>query len=344
MSHYVDPARLEADQKDLLISELKAENFELRNKERHYNQMYDDINFVERECAKISEEKRSMEEEMRIRGDHDSQTIRKLRDQNESLVLANKDFDARIAAIRSEIAHYRAVNDSKTREIGELNDMIHVKEDDNHGLRAQISDLENQIHLCDDVNRSREGDIDDLNKRIGIKNMEIDDKIADIDNAEADIARLKDNIGKAKHDQDKLRCRLDDEIDRNHRFQDENSKLFGKGSSLVVNIRDLEAQCASRDAQIDDMRDEIDRMKRTLHSLEDNNHSMEDELDALNRHSEMLHKQNDILNHELSDALASEEYVKKDKIANVKQDNDEILRYAIHKLSEAKARSPTRKR
>ena len=71
MSHYVDSLRLEGDQKDLLISELKAENFELRNKERHFQSMHDNIAGIEHECAVVSEDKRAMEDEMRRRSDHD---------------------------------------------------------------------------------------------------------------------------------------------------------------------------------------------------------------------------------------------------------------------------------
>jgi hypothetical protein len=71
MSHYIDSLRLESDQKDLLISELKAENFELRNKERHYHHMHDTIGAIEHDCAIISEEKRAMEEDMRRRSEAD---------------------------------------------------------------------------------------------------------------------------------------------------------------------------------------------------------------------------------------------------------------------------------
>lgn len=71
MSHYVDSLRLEGDQKDLLISELKAENFELRNKERHFQSMHDNIAGIEHECAVVSEDKRAMEDDMRRRSDHD---------------------------------------------------------------------------------------------------------------------------------------------------------------------------------------------------------------------------------------------------------------------------------
>ena len=75
MAHYVDSIRLEGDQKDLLISELKAENFELRNKERHFHAMHDNIGSIEHNCAVISEEKRQMEEELRRRSDADGKVL-----------------------------------------------------------------------------------------------------------------------------------------------------------------------------------------------------------------------------------------------------------------------------
>jgi hypothetical protein len=65
MSHYVDPIKLQGDQKDLLISELKAENFELKNKERQFHAMHDEISGIEHECASVSQAKRGMEDEMR---------------------------------------------------------------------------------------------------------------------------------------------------------------------------------------------------------------------------------------------------------------------------------------
>lgn len=39
-SHY-DPIKAESNQKDLIIAQLKAEAFELRQKERDYKQLYD---------------------------------------------------------------------------------------------------------------------------------------------------------------------------------------------------------------------------------------------------------------------------------------------------------------
>jgi chromosome segregation ATPase len=332
MSYYVDPVRLESDQKDLLISELKAENFELRNKERHYNEMYDNINGIEHECSEVSEIKRGMEEEMRNRSDHDGAAIRRLRESNEGFVLANRDYDAKIAHIRDEIAHQRAINDSKAREIVDLHTSINVKDGDNHSLSAQNAAAKAAIdNTVDNIMRNRDQN-DHLNRRINGRSNDIADKIASIDAAEADMARLNDNISKARLDQDKLRCRLDDELDRNNRFSKENANLVSKGNSLVCHINDMESKCANRDAEIAAIRDEIERLKHLLAVSEDCIRSMKNEIDD-------LHQQNIALNSELADALASENYVNKDRMIVNKRDQEEQARLSFLMLSEAKSRS-----
>jgi len=333
-----------------LISELKAENFELRNKERHYNEMYDNISGIERDCAVISEEKRVMEEEMRRRSDADGVTIRRLREQNEGLVLGNRDYDAKLAAIKDEIAHLRAVSDSKAREIADLNASIAVKTDDNLLLRDKTRDADHalvttikDIEVTDNIIRSRDHDIDDLNKRINRRVLEIDDRRGKIGAAETEMARLNDNITKARVDQDKLRCRLDDEVDRNNRFRADNEGLIAKGAALVANIRDVEAKCANRDAQINVMRDEIDKLKHSLAASDLDNRNLEEELAAMNKHGDILHHQNNLLNDELADALAGEDFVKRDKIAVVKHDNENQVRQSLNFLSGVKSRSPVRR-
>lgn len=72
-------------------------------------------------------------------------------------------------------------------------------------------------------------------------------------------------------------------------------------------------------------------------------------MDALTKHSDMLHHQNQILNHELEEAVASDEYVRREldrkgRVAMLQKDNDDHLRHSLHMLNEVKARSPVRRR
>lgn len=54
---YFDPAQVESDQKDLIISQLKAELFELRQNERDYNELHTKLNNLEHRYNLLQEEK-----------------------------------------------------------------------------------------------------------------------------------------------------------------------------------------------------------------------------------------------------------------------------------------------
>ena len=271
----------------------------------------------------------------------------------------------------------RAINDDKARQLHDFDNAINVRMADNGRLRDKIKDIERCIvkecddgrglrielgRTNDDIGRAtsdiavtdnligqRLADIDDLNKRINRRIVDIEDRRKDIRIAEGEIARLNDNIAKAKFDQDKLRWKLDDEINRNHRLHKDNDIEVSKGNELVGNIRDLEVQCKNRDGQIRVMRDEIDQLKHGLHASDECNMNLEDELDALNRHSDLLHKQNDTLNSELEEAIANDEFVMREldrrgKLALIQRDNDEHLRSSLNMLNDTKARSPVRRK
>ena len=278
-------------------------------------------------------------------------------------------------ALRDEIAHLKHTNDGKSCEIRSLDDSIHVRNCDNDALRDQIKNVERSIvkevdegrnlrvELCKvndaidkitaDINvtrsciKGREKDIDGLNANINRRICEIDDRNKDICAAECELAKLKDGLGKANHDQDHLKNRLDDEVDRNMRLRKENDDLIVSGHGLRENIKDLEAQCCHRDSQINVMKCEIDKLNKALHSSEECNCNLNEELTALSRHSDMLHHQNTVLNGELEEALANDEFVRKEldrrgKVSMLQQQNDDILRSSMHMLHESKQRSPCR--
>ena len=54
---YFDPKQVESDQKDLIISQLKAELFELRRNEKNYEDLHAKLNNLEHRYNLIQEEK-----------------------------------------------------------------------------------------------------------------------------------------------------------------------------------------------------------------------------------------------------------------------------------------------
>lgn len=130
-----------------------------------------------------------------------------------------------------------------------MNLNINVRSNENNMLRDKIKDVERCIvKECDDSRALRidldgvhkEIDVvsaeiavaDNINKNLTRRTADLEDKKMKIRSAEAEIDRLNDNIDKAKCDQNGLRCRLNDEVDRHHRMQKENDALVCKGGDL----------------------------------------------------------------------------------------------------------------
>lgn len=68
----------------------------------------------------------------------------------------------------------------------------------------------------------------------------------------------------------------------------------------------------------------------------------------MSKHSDILTHQNSQLNHELEEAVANEEFVRREldrkgKVSAIQRDNDQHLKQSLHMLNEVKARSPVRR-
>jgi chromosome segregation ATPase len=279
-------------------------------------------------------------------------------------------------SLREEIAHLRSCNDGKSGEAHSLQESINCRNHENGCVRDQIKDVEKSIvrevdegrnlrielskinDAIDKINsdihcnrsciESRERDIDGLNKNINDRIGNVDGRNKDISSLEVEIARLKDNISKAEHDQDHLKSRLDDEVERHMRLRKEGDDLSIGGHGLRENIKDLEAQLSHRESQICVMRNEIEKLQKALNASEDCNFNLQEEFSALSRHSDMLHHQNTVISSELEEAVSNDEFVRKEldrreRVCMLQQQNDEQVRHSLHIFHETKTRSPCRR-
>jgi len=82
---YFDPAQVESDQKDLIISQLKAELFELRRSEKNYEELHAKLNNLEHRYNLVQEEKLMNEKDFRARQDINGKTIANLKDDIDGL-------------------------------------------------------------------------------------------------------------------------------------------------------------------------------------------------------------------------------------------------------------------
>mmetsp|Transcript_12172 Transcript_12172/g.10791 ORF Transcript_12172/g.10791 Transcript_12172/m.10791 type:complete len:389 (+) Transcript_12172:45-1211(+) len=375
MYHYHHRHPLESDQKDMYISELKAENFELRHKSGHYYDLKDRVTSTEHEIAIVNDDRRRIEDEMRGRKNEDDCVIRDIQIDNEQLRGTICSRDAEIEDIKAQIEALR-------RQDGDLTIQISGFTKDNEGLRRDIDGLEHQLGDERGLGRRLRGDLDkakadntmredenasavhtirvleddlgrnkateeDLARILSDKNAELGDKNNRLRALEDEVAKLRaaiDGRDKEAHD---LNHRYGVQLDSTNRERSELDRQLSRNADLDATVRRLEEELALLEKDICIVRDDAERLRRIFDDADFANKGLEDELNALNRHAQLLESQNVDLTKELDNIVVTDERVRADldrrhRVTVLQNRNDEEIRDSINRLRYTRSRSPRR--
>lgn len=132
--------RVKSGQKDGLICELRAENHELRVRDKDYAHLYDRLVDTEHHCGIIHEERDWVDQEMRLRAESDSLSISKLTADNGRWRSELEEKDAHLARLRTELDGLRAEGDKQSAEIANLSAKLSTEVDLGAQQRADIDD------------------------------------------------------------------------------------------------------------------------------------------------------------------------------------------------------------
>jgi chromosome segregation ATPase len=163
---------LESDQKDLYISELKAENFELRHRQGHFHDLRDRITSTEHEIACVNDDRRRIEEEMRIRKREDDETIRSIQSDNDALKCTISAREAEIEDLKAQIDALRREDADITQAIREVTCDITGVTGDNESMRKDINGLECQLGDERALGRKLRADLDKARTTLNVKEDE----------------------------------------------------------------------------------------------------------------------------------------------------------------------------
>lgn len=115
MSRYYDSVHLASDQKDLLISQLKAEIFEIQQRDKDYLALRDQLYAIQTKYRHLQDEKLIQENEFKTRQDSNCITLHGLKkecDDARHLLndksRSNNDMQVEIAALREQISRREA--------------------------------------------------------------------------------------------------------------------------------------------------------------------------------------------------------------------------------------------
>jgi len=184
MSRYYDSVHLASDQKDLLISQLKAEIFEIEQRDKDYLALRDQLYSLQTKYRHVQDEKLLQDNDFKTR--HDSnimthQSLKKEIDDTRFLLneksRCNNDSQAEIAATREQISRREAEIFSTQRDLATKTDSGHVLRKENENACFELSKLkEEKLRDADEICRSK-----DLNALKTRENNDSDNRIKGVD-------------------------------------------------------------------------------------------------------------------------------------------------------------------
>lgn len=139
--------RIRSSDKDQLIAELRQQLYDLKNQERDYRGVNDEIFSMDNRYKLLSEEKVRSEMEGRARLDRGMDEIADCRKQVEDLKYMLSDKSRQNMELQDELMRSKRVLDEKFFESGKLRDESNAKGDQVVDLRAQVAELERDIDL-----------------------------------------------------------------------------------------------------------------------------------------------------------------------------------------------------
>jgi len=324
---YFDQAQIESDHKDVIISQLKAECFELRENERDYNDLNSRVNNLNHRFNLLQEEKVLDEKEHNYRSEVNLKTINALRDE----VVALK---GDLTAVERDNQDLRADNESvnlviraKTADLAQLKSDLADLSDDNSQLNLQNKELDRQVikvqsenkeqvaeshHLSDKVDEANtrqaknerliaenEKDVqkllriqDDLKAQQEDLRANIREKTNVTRNAEHELSENKKRIISLEarlNDRRRVNDKLKNDIGSSQRDQDEEIE---KGTKIMTRIRGLEADIEDREDEITTLRRQVAELRKEQTHLLETNDALINDIKVSNRHLDVVTVQN----------------------------------------------------
>jgi len=375
MYHYHHRHPLECDHKDMHISELKAENYELRNRNGYYYDLRDRVSSTEHEIAIVNEERRRIEGEMLHRKSEDEAVIRDIQVENDDLRGTISARDAEIDDLRAQIealkkqdgdltcdiSNFTTENDQIRRDVNGLEHQIGEERGLGRKLRADLDAAKSSAIVRDDENKAAyqtlsilEEDLNrnkanegDLGRILADKNAELADKNARLNALEDEVAKLRGEIDHRDQEANDLNHRYGSQLDSTNRERCELDRQVARNADLEATLRRLEEELAFLEKDISVVRDDAERLRRIFEDADVANKGLEDELNVLNRHAQLLEGQNVDLTKELDNIIVTDERVRADldrrhRVAELQTRNDMEIRDSINRLRYTRSISPCR--
>lgn len=249
--------KLEQEQKDIVIAQLKAENFELKKKEKDYNLLKNQLMDLERRFNLLKEEKRHVEVDVNKRDSLSSQTTDNLQAQIRMLENSLATKQKQLKDADSEIYACKTLLGDKDLELGRLKSDQSSRESNNLQLAKENRMIENDIAVMKETCLNVERDSNNLSVLNEQTNKEKFTIEAQVKDAEADILVLRKRIEEvetrlalAQRRKAQKESELAAEISSKNANRDEVTRLSSAGLKVEQEVSELEKELSVLEVRV----------------------------------------------------------------------------------------------
>jgi len=366
--------KIDSSDKDVLISQLKAQIFELEQNEKNYNALNHKFRSIQNELNLLNEEKLKNEYEFKQRNESNNKIINDNRSElenlnqayNEKMVL-NKKLYAQLEKLQKLYDNANLENDQLRGNLDELNHNLNQVVEEKNTFERMTIELK-------DIKTRNQHQIDKLFDENGKLKRTCDEQDKIIKNLENERTRLLTKIddlnfennnlnSKLKSREDTLlitQKQLEDAKQTIHKFQAKTNELENYNDNLKTELEkmrltnnketkgrlDAERQCQDleriikdRDSEIRRYNEELDFSRVNNEKLVEDNEKLFSEIEKLKNHIILLTEQNQKLTEELDLFVDQDEKIKqqlsrRDRVTLLKKSNQFYLEKSLSKFDD----------
>ena len=172
-----------------MIAQLMKEAADLRQRERDYKILQDQLMNMEQNFGRLNEDKRRMDEDYKSRVDANIRFIQTLRSEVDEQRTIYNDRKRQNAELNTELDRQRQLISDRNVDIQRVRHEQQVSEDTNNNLQSQKRQSDDELAALRERNREDLEEIDRLNVANEVKANEGNDLSGHIRNLEFEISK-----------------------------------------------------------------------------------------------------------------------------------------------------------
>lgn len=332
---------IDINQKELLVSQLKAEILELKQNEREYLELATQVRKFEQRYQLLQEETAKGESDFKIRNKQNFETIVNLRTDIDTMKGNIADTKVEIQELRTENAAVKDLAEQKGKELERYKSDVAEASEENNMLSSTRRRLESELDVAREEKRKTQTQVKDagdslsrLNYKVNelekvMKEMEYSNTKTERQNAQlqqsidsmtSELKTRNENLETVEQqvaDSQKAILNLERDIQDAERDNDrsrsealEKQKIYqqevAKGLDLDARLTVTENTLKAREIELEELRREYESLKVAHSNMLDTNFQLKQELDTVQSDISGLSTQNSEIVVEL-DRLAQED-------------------------------------